>query len=402
MLKDEKKIRNLLILAAVLALLILYSRQLFQGAGVLWGIMLPLFSGAILAYILNLVMIRIEAVFFPNTTNQRMIKIRPAACIVLSILLVISVFLIIIHLVVPELIKAISMMAINITMYVNRLLDNQEISERYPFILAEIESWIPDETNLKKEILDFVTKGASGILNSAAAVIGSVGSAVFGFFVTFSFAVYILSGKQKLQHQANRLARAFIPENFRRQLLIVLGTAHETFSSFIVGQLTEAVILGGLCTVGMLLFRIPYSGVVGAIIGVSAMIPVLGAWIGAAVGVLLILPQDMWKAVIFVIFIVILQQLENNLIYPRVVGTSIGLPGIWVLSAITLGAGIGGIFGILLSVPLAATAYKLLGMYVDYRLSVKTVPKEVPVAVEVREGPEKIKGHGKQKTKKKK
>ena len=366
---NDKKIRNLLLLAALLVLLLMYSGTIFQGMTVLWGIVLPLFSGAILAYILNLVMIRLEKIFFPDTKNEKIKKIRPAACIVLSVVLVAAVFLIIIHLVVPELIKAVTMMAGNIPIYFERLVENPEINKRYPFVLEQIESWIADEANLKKQIIDFVTKGVGGILNSAAAVIGSVGSSLFGFFVTFSFAIYILSSKEKLLRQTDMLARAYIPEKQLKQLKVILKTADETFSSFIVGQLTEAVILGVLCMLGMQLFQIPYAGVVGAIIGVTALIPVLGAWIGAAVGVLLILAVAPIKALFFVIYIVILQQLENNLIYPRVVGTSIGLPGIWVLSAITVGAGIGGIFGILLSVPLTATCYKLLGMHVKYRLS---------------------------------
>ena len=369
MIKDDKKIRNLLLLAAVLALLLIYSGTIFQGLMVLWGIVLPLFSGAILAYILNLVLVRLEKVFFPNSKDERINRIRPAVCIALSVVLVAAVLLIIIHLVVPELVKAITMMAGNIPIYFDRLVANQEISKRYPFILDQIETWIADEANLKKQIIDFVTKGVGGILNSAAAVIGSVGSGLFGFFVTFSFAIYILSSKDKLMRQADMLARVYIPEKQLKQLKVILGTADETFSSFIVGQLTEAVILGVLCMLGMQLFRIPYAGVVGAIIGVTALIPVLGAWIGAAVGVLLILAVAPIKALFFVIFILVLQQLENNLIYPRVVGTSIGLPGIWVLAAITVGAGIGGIFGILLSVPLTATCYKLLGMHVRNRLA---------------------------------
>lgn len=144
-------------------------------------------------------------------------------------------------------------------------------------------------------------------------------------------------------------------------------TADQTFSSFIIGQVTEAVILGTLCTVGMLIFRFPYAPMIGAFIGATALIPIVGAYLGAAVGVIMIMTQDPLKAVLFVVFIVVLQQLEGNLIYPKVVGSSIGLPGIWVLAAVTVGGGLMGISGMLLGVPTAATVYKLLAMNVNER-----------------------------------
>ncbi len=152
------------------------------------------------------------------------------------------------------------------------------------------------------------------------------------------------------------------------RLILVAQTAHKTFSSFIVGQFTEAVILGLLCTVGMMIFRFPYAAMTGAVVGVTALIPIVGAYIGAAVGAFMILTVSPFKAALFLLFLVVLQQLEGNLIYPRVVGTSIGLPGMWVLAAITVGGTLLGIPGMLLGVPTAATVYKLLGFSVNERL----------------------------------
>ena len=157
---------------------------------------------------------------------------------------------------------------------------------------------------------------------------------------------------------------------------MVLKTAHDTFTKFIIGQCTEAVILGTLCTIGMLLFRFPYATMVGTLIGATALLPVVGAYLGAAVGAFMIFTIDPLKALGFLIFIAILQQLEGNLIYPRVVGSSVGLPGIWVLAAVTVGGGLGGIIGMLLAVPVTATLYKLLQKDVQKRKAALQPKKE--------------------------
>ena len=168
--------------------------------------------------------------------------------------------------------------------------------------------------------------------------------------------------------------RAYIKPHTRETISYVLDTANKSFSSFIVGQCTEAVILGTLCTVGMLIFRFPYAAMTGTVVGVTALIPIVGAYIGAVVGGFMIFTQDPIQALLFLVFLVVLQQLEGNLIYPRVVGTSIGLPGIWVLAAVTIGGGAAGISGMLLGVPLAATLYRLLNDSVDRRLPPSSTP----------------------------
>ena len=145
-----------------------------------------------------------------------------------------------------------------------------------------------------------------------------------------------------------------------KRLLYGLRIFNESFRGYIVGQCTEAVILGVLCVVGMLIFRFPYAGMIGSLVGFTALIPVAGAYIGAAVGAVMILTQSPLKALLFGVFLVILQQLEGNLIYPRVVGRSIGLPALWVLAAVTVGGSLMGIPGMLLGVPITAALYRLI------------------------------------------
>ena len=204
-------------------------------------------------------------------------------------------------------------------------------------------------------------------MNSTFSIVGSVFGVVFNFVVALIFAIYILSSKEKLGGQAKRIVHAYVKPKWIAVGKRVLTTADSTFSSFIVGQVTEAVILGSLCTVCMLIFRFPYAPMIGAFTGVTALIPVVGAYLGAAVGAFMILTQDPLKAVLFLIFIVVLQQVEGNLIYPKVVGGSIGLPGMWVLAAVTVGGGLLGVPGMLLGVPAAATLYKLLAYDVNER-----------------------------------
>ena len=178
--------------------------------------------------------------------------------------------------------------------------------------------------------------------------------------ISFIFSVYILAGRETLGRQLKTLKNHYLKSEWFTGISHVLSVANDCFHRYIVGQCTEAVILGALCTAGMLLFRFPYAAVVGVTVGFTALIPVAGAYIGGAVGFLLILTSSPLKAILFVVYLVILQQLEGNIIYPKVVGTSLGLPGIWVLAAVIIGGGISGIGGMLAGVPLSACLYRLI------------------------------------------
>ena len=175
-----------------------------------------------------------------------------------------------------------------------------------------------------------------------------------------AFAIYILSGKEKLKRQGGRLMRVWLPQKLNDTLLYVFKVCNMTFRHFIAGQSTEAIILGTLCMIGMAILRIPYAPMIGALVGVTALIPVVGAFVGTIVGALMILTVDPFKAFVFVIFLLILQQVEGNLIYPRVMGAKINLPAMWVLAAVTVGGNLAGPLGMLLGVPAASAAYALL------------------------------------------
>ncbi len=359
-----RSIAKYIVLSAAMVLCLMYSGQIFGLARNLWGIVFPLVLGCALAYILNIIMEKFEKIYFPKSNNKVIKKTRTPAILILSILSVLAVLFFVIRMVVPELVKTVSSLAVTIPEIAERVSAYLAATNENPMAAEFFNNLQIDWENIGTQIISFATQGFSGIVTSAFSIVSGFAGAIFSFFISFSFAIYILVGKHRLKGQLKRVAKAFLPQKIMGKVSVILNVAHESFTSFFVGQFIEAIILGGLCTLGMLLFRFPYATAVGAFVGVTALIPVFGAWIGAAVGAVLILVVSPVKAVMFLVFIVILQQLENNLIYPRVVGTSVGLPGIWVLAAITIGGGFGGVIGMLIGVPIAATIYKLLKLAV--------------------------------------
>ena len=358
--KKKKTDFAVIIYICLAALLILGIKYFDQIAGValkLWNVAFPLILGVAVAYVINIIMVRVERIYFPKTKNRFVAASRRGVSIVVSLLLVAGIFSLVARLVLPELGKAFAVIGRNV-----------------PIFLEEAAAWLEennagntadmlknvDWNNVMDKVADVVKSGFTSFVNSTLTAVGAVVGSVVNFFIGLIFGIYILSGKEKLHSQVSRIMHAYMKERTVARIRYIYRTANETFSSFIIGQCTEAVILGTLCTIGMLLFRFPYAPMIGAFIGATALIPIVGAYLGAAVGAFMILTVDPLKALLFIIFIVVLQQLEGNLIYPRVVGSSIGLPGIWVLAAVTVGGGLGGIGGMILGIPVAATAYKLI------------------------------------------
>ena len=218
--------------------------------------------------------------------------------------------------------------------------------------------------NLFDQVLAFLSDLGPHLLEFTSGLVSMVVTGVLALV----FSIYMLSGKERLLSQCRRLLRAYVPPKFADPILDVVHLTGDTFTHFVTGQLIEACILGGLCSIGMLFIQPDYAPLIGVIIGSSALIPVAGAYIGAILSALLLLMVSPLKAVTFLIFLVILQQIEGNVIYPKVVGTSIGLPGIWVLAAVTVGGGLMGLVGVLLSVPIASVLYTLLRRDVHWRL----------------------------------
>ena len=327
---------------------------------------LPLILGCIIAYPLNILMSFYERHFLPKSTKKSVEKARTPVCLLLAILSLTAIIAIVIALVVPQFISCIKLLVMEIPGAVESLsqyLAKFNIST--PQILEKISS-IDWQTSLKIAS-ETIFSGVGNVFNVVINTLSSVVSGVTAVVVAFIFAIYLLLGKRKHSAQCTRVLKNFINEDIYKKIEHVVSVLDDSFHKFIVGQCTEALILGGLCALGMFLLRLPYAAMIGAVISFTALIPVVGAFIGGGIGVFLILTESPTKALIFLIFLVILQQIEGNVIYPKVVGSSMGLPAIWVLAAVTIGAGVGGIFGMLIGVPLAGAIYRLLKEYLNKR-----------------------------------
>ena len=322
----------------------------------------PLLVGCVIAYVLNILLKRIERFWFPGTKRRFLIKLRRPVCILLSFLALVLIMAGVVYLVVPELVSSIRLVTDEIPPVIEEIrLWAIAHLEEMPEIQTYLENADIDWKNMMEKAVNILLTGAGGIFNSVVLVFSKVIGTAARFMIGSIFAVYLLSSKEKLASQGDRIMRAYLPDRVRNTVCYALKTLHEVFTSFIVGQCMEAVIIGTLCALGMTLLRFPYAVMTGAVVGVTALIPVVGAYIGAAVGAFMVFTVNPIQAVGFIIFLVLLQQLEGNLIYPRVVGSSIGLPGMWVLAAVTIGGGVLGVGGMLLGVPLAAAAYRFLG-----------------------------------------
>ena len=319
----------------------------------------PLLIGAVIAYILNIVMSSYEKIFFSKSTKPITIKLRRPVCLCLAIISVVGITALIGRLVVPQLISCIKLIFAELPAGITVLIERLGAWELLPENILEFLSTI-DWESMIEQIANFVTNGIGDAFTIAYNVVSTVISSVISTIVSIIFSCYLLMSKDRLLNQFRRLMQRYLPHIWIGKINYVAHVFNKSFHRFFVGQTIEAVILGILCTIGMAILRLPYATMIGALIAFTALVPIAGAFIGAGIGALMILAVSPIQSLIFIAFIIILQQLEENLIYPRVVGQSTGLPGLWVLAAITIGGGIMGIFGMLIAVPIAAAFYRLI------------------------------------------
>lgn len=327
-------------------------------AGVL-SALVPLLIGFVIAYPLNILMSFYERHYFPKSKKKLVAKTRRGVSLVLAIITLVAIVALIVWLVLPQLVECIKLVVAELPGVIDELiifLDSTGIfSEDVITSLSEV-NW----QDTIGDIVSVVSSGMGSVMDVVVSMVSSVATGVTSALLGIIFAIYVLASKETLGAQFKRLMKHYLPEKVNSKITYVLSVADDSFHNFIVGQCTEAVILGLLCVIGMLILQLPYSGMVGALTAFTSLIPVVGPFIGGGIGAFIIFTQSPVKALIFLIFIVILQQVEGNLIYPRVVGSSVGLPGIWVLAAVTVGGGVMGITGVLLGVPLASVAYRLV------------------------------------------
>ena len=317
----------------------------------------PILIGLALAFILNIIMVKYEKLYFPKSTRNRVVKSRRPICLTLAILSVLLVFYFIGSMVIPQFIKSIQVLVASLpelaqkawNFAIERGLDPTQVG-------INPDMWNQPSSELVQKAMEFGRNFMGGFLNVITSVFGVVTNILMGF----AFAIFLLGGKEKILHSIGRVLKAYLPKEKVITLYRNAAVFNQTFKDFFGGQFIEAIIIGVIATSGMLLLRLPYATMIGSVLGLTNIIPIIGPFIGGAIGVLLILLENPIQALVFAAFVLVLQQIEGNILYPRVVGSSIGLAGIWVFAAIILGTGLFGLIGALLAVPITASLYKIL------------------------------------------
>lgn len=333
----------------------------------LLGIFMPFIVGGAIAFILNVPMKKIEKHLFKN--NKRLEKFKRPAAYLLTLLCVIGIIVLAMVVVLPELGNTIGLLVAQIP----KAFDSVavwlgELPEQYPALAPAVEELNVDWSSISSSVVSFVQGVASGILNSGVGFFSGIVSGVATFVIAFTFSIYVLFQKEALARQSRQVMQALLPKKVTEKVLNVASLSNQVFSNFLSGQCLEAIILGTLFVITMSIFGMPYAMLTGIVIAITALIPVFGAFIGCIVGMLLIVMVNPIQALWFLVLFLVLQQLEGNLIYPHVVGNSVGLPSIWVLAAVTVGGNLFGILGILLFIPLCSVLYTLFRGFVKKRL----------------------------------
>ena len=365
---DEKRIFRmickLILFAGVIILGIMYSKEVLAAAKLLLGMLTPFLVGAAMAFVLNLPARFIEGKLLAKWKNPKSAGLKRGVSIVLALLFVVALLVFAVLLVAPQLTATLKELGVVIPNYFRNVVKELEVlAQQYPEwkdAFGALQELSIDWNSVISYVTGFLKDGLGNVLSSTVGFAGSVAGALFDGVIAFVFALYILSGKETLGRQAKKLLHAYLPEKAYNKTMKVLALCNHNFAKFISGQCLEAIILGAMFVVCMTIFGMPYAVLVGVLIAFTALIPIVGAFIGCAVGAFLILMVSPVKALIFIIMFLILQQLEGNLIYPKVVGNSVGLPAIWVLVAVSLGGSMFGVVGMLVFIPLMSTLYALL------------------------------------------
>ena len=339
----------------------------------------PLIAGCVIAYAVNILMTFYEKRLPRRIGKWRLEKGLRVVSLLLAVCSLMVIVALLLTIVIPELIEGVRLLAREAPPALERLIAwiVEKTTVDGESILPEgVTTWLGALSLDSDGLLQWALSQIDRIVPAVVNVVSSMFSVVVSVLLSAIFALYLLCGKEKLASQINTLMNVYLKPRRAAAIRHVLKTLNECFRSYIVGQCLEALILGALCTLGMLVFRFPYAVMVGTLVGFTALIPIAGAYIGAFVGAFMIFTVDPLKALLFLVYIVVLQQIEGNLIYPRVVGTSLGLPGIWVLAAVMIGGHVDGVVGMLLGVPLCAALYRLLREDVARRRTLAAKPED--------------------------
>ena len=377
-----KKIRELIVFTALLVVALWKLDVVLDVLKAMWKIIFPFVLGGAIAFVTNVPMSFLEKKIFKKQ-NKAAEKLARPVSLLLTIVLVIGVIAVVMFGVIPQLTRTMGTLMMSIADFV-----------------PEMQRWIREFSHNNQEIMKLVNQlqfnsdqaikwgisvlgnGAGNMMNTTMSAVGSIVSGLATFFIAFSFACYVLFQKEKLHVQVRKVFFAFLPKQKADSILNVCSLTYRTFANFLTGQCLEAVILGSMFCVILSILRMPYALLIGVLIAFTALVPIFGAFIGCAVGTFLIFMVSPKQAVLFIIVFLVLQQIEGNLIYPHVVGESVGLPSIWVLAAVTIGGNLMGIVGMLVFIPLLSVVYTIFRKVVYQRLKKQHIKQVTATEIE--------------------
>lgn len=353
----------------VVYLLTYYWKKIEKVILLLGNAVTPILVGLIMAYVVNILLSFVERNYDRVFSGSLAAKCKRCVCIITSFLFLILIIAGVIGIVVPQLSSCISLLISRSGVAANHLVDlfkSVPSLEKYGKMLEESIANLNPSTELVQKLVGVLQHGSTGWISNFTSVLQKVTGFATSMVIGLFFSFYLLYDKEKLQRQSKNVIQTYCP-GISEKVFKILRVFNDSFRSFIVGQVEDACVLGLMCAVAMFIFRMPYAGMISAIIAVTALIPIVGAIIGALVGFILILSVSTTKAFVFIILFVVVQQIDNNVTYPRIVGGSIGLPGIWVLAAVTIGGSAFGVLGMLFLIPLFSGIYKLVRMDMKHR-----------------------------------
>lgn len=375
--KDKTR-KDIIIIISYIALVIfalVNFSKIFTFLGKVISIFSPFLLGIILAFVLNVLNNFIEKKIFGKIKPSKVWnKVKRPLCITLSLILVFLTIFFVMNLLIPQLKNSASLFTDTLPAYkedIIGILNKFDVDES---TVNKVGEYLD---NFGKVITDYIKGNSKDVITVTTEVATSVVNIISKGIITLVFAIYMIAQKETLSKQINKVMKAYLKPKTINKINTIGTLANKTFSNFVTGQCLEALIFGSLVFVGMLIFRFPYASTIGVLLGFTALIPIFGAFIGTAIGFILIMMVSPVKAILFVVFIIVLQQIEGNLIYPRVVGKSIGLPGMWVLLSVTVGGSIGGILGMLIATPLCSLLYALFTKVVNDRLKSNKIVTKV-------------------------
>ena len=379
-----KKIRELIIFTVLLVVALWKFEVVIDVLKTIWGIIFPFVLGGAIAFVINVPMSFLEKKIFGKIKegNKAGEKLARPISILLTIILAVGVIILVMFGVIPQLTRTIASLMMSIANFIPQMQDwIREFSHNNQDIMKLVNQVQFNPDQAIKWGISILGSGAGNMMNTTMSAVGSIVSGFATFFIAFSFACYILFQKEKLYIQIRKIFFAFIPRKKAEAFLKICSLTYRTFANFLAGQCLEAVILGSMFVVTLSILKMPYALLIGTLIAFTALIPIFGAFIGCALGCFLIFMVSPKQAVLFIIVFLILQQIEGNLIYPHVVGGSVGLPSIWVLAAVTIGGNLMGIVGMLVFIPIVSVIYTIFREFVYMRLKKQHIKQVTKIEI---------------------